>query len=68
MQRRMMKSKIHRARVTDANLHYVGSITREAELENYEPRVVHVDGSNQIIDEFEAVTIAAKDSPVQFRV
>jgi aspartate 1-decarboxylase len=28
----MMKSKIHRARVTDANLHYVGSITLDTEL------------------------------------
>lgn len=27
MRRRMMKSKIHRATVTDADLHYVGSIT-----------------------------------------
>lgn len=27
MHRRMMKSKIHRATVTDANLNYVGSIT-----------------------------------------
>jgi aspartate 1-decarboxylase len=32
MRRRMMKSKIHRATVTDANLHYVGSITLDAEL------------------------------------
>lgn len=32
MRRRMMKSKIHRAVVTDANLHYVGSITIDAEL------------------------------------
>ena len=32
MQRRMMKSKIHRARVTDANLHYVGSITLDTRL------------------------------------
>lgn len=32
MRRRMMKSKIHRARVTDANLHYVGSITLDAAL------------------------------------
>jgi aspartate 1-decarboxylase len=30
--RRMMKSKIHRARVTDANLHYVGSITLDTRL------------------------------------
>ncbi len=32
MRRRMMKSKVHRARVTDANLHYVGSITLDTEL------------------------------------
>jgi aspartate 1-decarboxylase len=28
----MMKSKVHRATVTDANLHYVGSITLDREL------------------------------------
>ena len=32
MQRRMMKSKIHRSRVTDANLHDVGSITVDRRL------------------------------------
>ncbi len=32
MRRRMLKSKIHRARVTDANLHYVGSITLDPHL------------------------------------
>lgn len=32
MRRRMMKSKIHRATVTDADLHYVGSITIDADL------------------------------------
>lgn len=32
MQRRMMKSKIHRATVTDADLHYVGSITIDQDL------------------------------------
>ena len=32
MRRRMMKSKIHRATVTDANLHYVGSITLDTKL------------------------------------
>lgn len=32
MQRTMMKSKIHRAAVTDANLNYVGSITIDAGL------------------------------------
>src|SRR4051812_17442320 len=32
MRRRMMKSKIHRATVTDADLDYVGSITVDREL------------------------------------
>ena len=32
MQRQMLKSKIHRATVTDSNLHYVGSVTIDAEL------------------------------------
>jgi aspartate 1-decarboxylase len=32
MQRRMMKSKIHRATVSDANLNYVGSITIDRRL------------------------------------
>ncbi|HEY7633254.1 MAG TPA: aspartate 1-decarboxylase [Thermoleophilaceae bacterium] len=116
MNRQMLKSKIHRARITDSDLHYVGSITvdpelleaadilehelvhvldvdngarfetytiagergtgemkingaaarlvhtgdtiivvsyasyDEAELESYEPRVVHVNSSNEIID------------------
>ena len=32
MQRQMLKSKIHRATVTDCNLHYAGSITIDSEL------------------------------------
>jgi aspartate 1-decarboxylase len=32
MRRRMMKSKIHRATVTDANLNYVGSISLDPAL------------------------------------
>jgi aspartate 1-decarboxylase len=32
MRRTMMKSKIHRATVTDANLHYLGSVTLDPEL------------------------------------
>jgi aspartate 1-decarboxylase len=32
MRRRMMKSKVHRMTVTDANLNYVGSITLDPEL------------------------------------
>jgi len=32
MRRRMMKSKIHRATVTSANLHYVGSVSIDTRL------------------------------------
>lgn len=32
MNRRLLKSKIHRARVTEANLDYTGSVTVDAEL------------------------------------
>lgn len=32
MQRTMFKSKIHRATVTEADLHYVGSVTVDADL------------------------------------
>ena len=133
MQRRMMKSKIHRATVTDANLHYVGSVTvdrdlmeaadlreyeqvaivdidngarletyviagergsgdlclngaaarlvqpgdkvilisyadyEDAELEDYEPTVVHVDTANGIVDEETAAALAALSSPAPRR-
>jgi aspartate 1-decarboxylase len=50
MHRRMMKSKIHRATVTDANLNYVGSITIDKRLmeladilENEQVSVVDID-------------------------
>lgn len=32
MQRTLLKSKIHRVRITDANLNYVGSLTIDADL------------------------------------
>jgi len=32
MRRRLLKSKIHRATVTDADLHYEGSVTIDADL------------------------------------
>jgi aspartate 1-decarboxylase len=133
MRRRMMKSKIHRATVTDANLHYVGSVTvdrdlmdaadlreyeqvavvdidngarletyviegvrgsgdvclngaaarlvspgdkvilisyadyEEAELTTYEPRVVHVDSANGIVDEATAVALASLHTPAPRR-
>jgi len=128
MRRRMMKSKIHRMTVTDANLNYVGSITldpdlldaadvreweqvavvdvdngarfetyvilgergrgdcclngaaarlvhpgdkviiityadyEDAELDGYEPKVVHVDGANRAISEELALLQARIDS------
>lgn len=133
MRRRMMKSKIHRATVTDADLHYVGSITVDsdlmeaadlveyeqvavvdidngnrletyviagasgsgdiclngaaarlvnpgdrviiisyadfeaAELETYEPTIVHVDTANNRIDEAEAAVLAGLDAPAPRR-
>jgi aspartate 1-decarboxylase len=55
MRRRMMKSKIHRATVTDANLHYVGSITvdrdlmEQADLFEYEQvAVVDIDNGSRL--------------------
>jgi len=131
MKRRMMKSKVHRATVTDADLHYVGSITLDtdlmeladireweqvhvvdidngarletyvipggpgdvclngaaarlvhpgdriiiisyadyddAELEDYEPRVVHVDTANRPVDEKTAKLLAqAAPGPVRY--
>jgi aspartate 1-decarboxylase len=54
MRRRMMKSKIHRATVTDANLNYVGSITidtdlmRAADLLEWEQvAIVDIDNGNR---------------------
>jgi aspartate 1-decarboxylase len=129
----MMKSKIHRATVTDADLHYVGSITvdrdlmdaadlaefeqvavvdidngarletyviegprgsgavclngaaarlvapgdkvivisyadyEDVELDGYEPRIVHVDTANGIVDEATARTLADLSSPAPRR-
>ena len=129
MRRRMMKSKIHRATVTDANLNYVGSISLDpalmkaadvleweqvtvldidngarfetyaivggpgevclngaaarlvhrgdkvivityadyepAELEEFAPRIVHVDGANRMIDEESAKLDAELDRLTQ---
>ncbi len=55
MQRIMLKSKIHRATVTEADLHYVGSITidrrlmRESDIIPYERvQVVDIDNGNRL--------------------
>ncbi len=55
MQRIMLKSKIHRATVTEADLHYVGSITidralmENADIIPYERvQVVDIDNGNRL--------------------
>ncbi len=63
MNRTMLKSKIHRARVTASDLHYVGSITVDADLldaaDILEHELVHVlDIDNGA--RFETYTIAGR--------
>ena len=68
MNRRMMKSKIHRATVTDANLNYVGSITIDTDLmaaadllEWEQVAIVDIDNGNR----FETYAIAGEPGQVQ---
>jgi aspartate 1-decarboxylase len=63
VQRTMLKSKIHRATVTDCDLHYVGSITIDSDLldaadilEHEQVHVVDVDNGAR----FETYTIAGQ--------
>lgn len=63
MQRVMLKSKVHRATVTDCDLHYVGSITVDPELleaadilEHEQVHVVDIDNGAR----FETYTIAGE--------
>ena len=63
MNRQMLKSKIHRARITESDLHYVGSITIDADLleaaDILEHELVHVlDVDNGA--RFETYTIAGQ--------
>ncbi|HEY8764293.1 MAG TPA: aspartate 1-decarboxylase [Solirubrobacteraceae bacterium] len=55
MQRTMLKSKIHRATVTDCDLHYVGSITIDPDL---------LEAAD--IREFEQVAVVDVDSGARF--
>lgn len=55
MQRTMLKSKIHRATVTGCDLHYVGSITIDADL---------LDAAD--IHEFEQVAVVDVDNGARF--
>jgi aspartate 1-decarboxylase len=63
MQRTMLKSKIHRATVTDCDLHYVGSITVDPDLleaadilEHEQVHVVDIDNGAR----FETYTISGE--------
>ena len=56
MRRTMMRAKIHRATVTDANLHYVGSISVAPELmaaadlrENEQVHVLDIDNGARLV-------------------
>ena len=71
MLRTMLKSKIHRATVTDADLHYVGSITIDPDLleasdilEHEQVSVVNVDNGAR----FETYTIAGERGSGQMKV
>jgi aspartate 1-decarboxylase len=71
MNRTMLKSKIHRATVTDCDLHYVGSITVDPELleaadilEHEQVHVVDVDNGAR----FETYTIAGEPGSGEIKV
>src|SRR5688572_16195461 len=71
MQRTMLKSKIHRATVTDSDLHYVGSITIDPDLleaadilEHEQVAVVDVDNGAR----FETYTIAGERGRGEIKV
>ena len=71
MNRTMLKSKIHRARITDSDLHYVGSITVDADLleaaDILEHELVHVlDIDNGA--RFETYTIAGARGSGEMKV
>src|SRR5215213_3317668 len=71
MQRVMLKSKIHRATVTDSDLHYVGSLTIDPDLleaadirDHEQVHVVDVDNGAR----FETYTIAGERGAGAIRV
>src|SRR6187431_3520030 len=71
MRRRMLKSKIHRAVVTDANLHYVGSVTVDPDLleaadilEHEQVAIVDIDNGAR----FETYTIAGERGSGEMKV
>ena len=71
MNRTMLKSKIHRATVTGSDLHYVGSITIDADLleaadirEHEQVHVVDVDNGAR----FETYTIAGTPGSGEIKI
>ena len=71
MNRTMLKSKIHRCRITDSDLHYVGSITVDEDLldaadirEHEQVHVVDVDNGAR----FETYTIAGQRGSGEIKV
>lgn len=71
MHRTMLKSKIHRATVTDADLHYVGSITVDPDLleaadilEHEQVAIVDVNNGAR----FETYTIAGERGSGEMKV
>lgn len=71
MNRTMLKSKIHRCRITGSDLHYVGSITVDADLldaadirEHEQVHVVDVDNGAR----FETYTIAGQRGSGEIKV
>ena len=71
MRRKMLKSKIHRATVTGSDLHYVGSITVDADLldaaDILEHELVHVlDVDNGA--RFETYTIAGRRGSGEIKI
>jgi aspartate 1-decarboxylase len=71
MNRQMLKSKIHRARITDSDLHYVGSITIDPDLleasDILQHELVHVlDVDNGA--RFETYTIAGERGSGEMKV
>ena len=71
MNRTMLKSKIHRCRITDSDLHYVGSITVDEDLldaadmrEFEQVHVVDVDNGAR----FETYTIAGQRGSGEIKV
>jgi aspartate 1-decarboxylase len=71
MQRVMLKSKVHRATITDCDLHYVGSITVDPDLleaadilENEQVHVLDIDNGAR----FETYTIAGERGSGEVKV